>query len=182
MLLWFVPLFKEFFRAIGSIPADATNIVKAIDGGHSVMLVPGGSEEVMWAGRTDAEHIVLKDKLGFIKLALRQGLTVVPVWSYGESMGTGVFDNPAYFHERLRFTQLSGIPLRFVSLSQRWFLPFPNGVLVVAVGKPLNLGHIVSPSPEQLRAAHAQYVDALLLLIEETKHEAGYPNIKVKLV
>ena len=97
-------------------------------------------------------------------------------------MGTGVFDNPAYFHERLRFTQLSGIPLRFVSLSQRWFLPFPNGVLVVAVGKPLNLGHIVSPSPEQLRAAHAQYVDALLLLIEETKHEAGYPNIKVKLV
>eukprot|EP00662_Eupelagonemidae_sp_cell21_P010055 gene10055-701_t len=41
-LLWLVPLFKEFFRA------------------------------VMWAGRRDAEHLVLKTKMGFVKLALRE--------------------------------------------------------------------------------------------------------------
>ena len=38
VLLWFVPLFKEFFRAVGSIPADAKTITDTIDSGISHLL------------------------------------------------------------------------------------------------------------------------------------------------
>lgn len=180
-LLWLVPVFKDFFRACGSISADAAAIVKSIRENQSLVLLPGGGEEVMWAGKKDKEHIVLRKKKGFIKLALRNNITLVPIWTYGESIGTGVMDIP-FFETRLWLAQKFGIPFRYVSLCQRWLLPFPNGVLVVAVGEPLNLGHIENPTADQLNAAHEKYIQAVLDLVEQTKDEAGYPNIKVEVV
>jgi len=180
-LLWLVPIFKEFFRAVGSVSADASSICKNMKEGQSLVLLPGGSEEVMWAGKKDKEHVVLKHKKGFIKLALRQGLTLVPIFTYGESMGTGVMDLP-WFETRLWLTKKFGIPFRYVSLCQRWLLPFPNGILCVAVGEPIRLGHIPKPSKEDLDIAHQKYVKAVLKLVEDTKQEAGYPNLKVEIV
>jgi len=180
-LLWLVPIFKDFFRSVGSVAADAECIVKNIKDGQSLVLLPGGSEEVMWAGKKDKEHVVLKKKKGFIKLALRNGLTLVPIFTYGESMGTGVMDFP-FFETRLWLSKIIGLPVRYVSLCQRWLLPFPNGVVCVAVGDPINLGHIKNPSSDELNAAHQTYIKAMLNLVEETKHEAGYPNIEVEVV
>ena len=97
--------------------------------------------------------------------------------------GTGVLDVP--FHAARRWlTSVTGLPVRYVSLCQRWFLPFPNGRLAVALGRPLDAfgGPMAEPTKEQVNEAHAAYVAALLQLVEETKVEAGYPHLRVELV
>ena len=181
-LLHVVPIFKEFFRFLGAISADAGSMTRELMAGRNVVTIPGGSDECMWSGCKDAERLVLRERKGFVKLALRLGVSLVPTFVYGESMGTGVLDLP--FHAaRCRLTSLTGLPVCYVSLCQRWFLPFPNGKLVVALGRPVDLGNPnAEPTKEQVDAAHAAYVSALLQLVDETKEEAGYPHLRVELV
>ena len=85
-LLHGVPLFKEFFRFLGAVSADAATMARELKAGHSITIIPGGSDECMWSGCKDAERLVLRERKGFVKLALRLGVPLVPVFVYGESM------------------------------------------------------------------------------------------------
>jgi len=182
-LLYWVPLFRDFFRWVSACSADAATLRANLKAGQSCMLVPGGSEEVMWAGRPDREHLVLQRRKGFIKLALREGIPLVPMFTYGESMGTGTRDLP-FFSLRLRVARLIGLPLRYVSLCQRWWFPFPHGKLVVAIGRVLQLSKEPVPEPSQceIDAAHEAFLAALRALVDETKERAGYPNIELAII
>ena len=49
------------------------------------LITPGGIAEIfMGNGGEDAEHIYIRDRKGFVKLALRAGADLVPTYGYGE--------------------------------------------------------------------------------------------------
>lgn len=72
----------RFFRRLGEVPASMTNAESAIEAGYPVLVYPGGDYEVYrpWAHRN---RIDFGDRKGFVRLALRQGVKVVPVVGHG---------------------------------------------------------------------------------------------------
>ena len=168
------PVVKDWLRALGFLPCTREQMRAALERGECAAIVPGAVREVVWAGRVDHERLYLKNVFGFCKLALQTGAPLVPVYTFGESLSTGPDFMPA-FELRRALTYFLDAPIRYLSLCQRWLLPFPNGRLVTVVGAPIVVGSKVErPSREQVRELHAQYCKALVELIESTKEEAGY--------
>ena len=51
--------------------------------GIATVLVPGGARESL-NGEKDQIRLVLKNRKGFIKLAIKHGVPLVPTFSFGE--------------------------------------------------------------------------------------------------
>jgi 1-acyl-sn-glycerol-3-phosphate acyltransferase len=77
-----VPGFETLMRKIGEVPASRANASRALDAGHTVLVYPGGDHECFrpWA---DRNRVDLNGRMGFIELALRKRVPVVPVVSHG---------------------------------------------------------------------------------------------------
>ncbi|MCZ6807172.1 MAG: 1-acyl-sn-glycerol-3-phosphate acyltransferase [Deltaproteobacteria bacterium] len=77
-----VPKWGELMRKIGQMPASMDNAGSALADGCSVLLYPGGTYEVFrpWKERN---KILFKGRKGFIRLALKAGVPVVPVVGHG---------------------------------------------------------------------------------------------------
>jgi len=77
-----IPGFGDLCRKLGSLPAGHDAAEAALASGASVMVYPGGDYEVFrpfW----HRNHIDFGGRNGFIRLALRTGVPVVPVVSHG---------------------------------------------------------------------------------------------------
>ena len=80
-----VPLVSTFFGWFGFIPVAPKCLAEACASEHNVALVPGGIAEMTAFEGPHVEVIVLKRRLGFVRLALQHGRDLVPVYSFGES-------------------------------------------------------------------------------------------------
>jgi len=168
------PVVKDWLRTLGFQPCTAKHMRRALDQGLNAAIVPGGVKEVVFSGRVDRERLYLKNAFGFCKIALQTGAPLVPVYTFGESLSVGP-DWVPFFELRRRLSYWADAPIRYLSLCQRWLLPFPNGRLVTVVGAPIAVGEKTEkPTRGQVRELHARYCAALLELIESTKEEAGY--------
>jgi len=81
-VLMSLPILGEYFSNMGVIPAKSASISSAFDVGHDVVIWPGGELDAMrsWSKRG---KVVLGNRKGFIRLAIRSGVPIVPVATYG---------------------------------------------------------------------------------------------------
>jgi 1-acyl-sn-glycerol-3-phosphate acyltransferase len=81
-LLFGMPMVGPFLRRIGAIPADGHQAELALEQGALVLVYPGGDREACrpW---TERSRIELGGHHGFVRLALRTGVPVVPVVTHG---------------------------------------------------------------------------------------------------
>lgn len=77
-----VPGAGNFFRRLAQVPANHRNAEAALDRGAAVLVYPGGLEDIArpW---TERNRVELAGHKGFIKLALRKGVPVIPIVSHG---------------------------------------------------------------------------------------------------
>jgi 1-acyl-sn-glycerol-3-phosphate acyltransferase len=77
-----VPGFRTLMRKIGEVPANRENTARALDDGLPVLVYPGGAHEVFrpW---TERNRIDFAGRTGFVQLALRKRVPVIPVVSHG---------------------------------------------------------------------------------------------------
>lgn len=77
-----IPGFETLMRKIGEVPANRANARRALEAGHAVLVYPGGDHEAFrpWG---DRNRIDFNGRSGFVDLALRLGVPVVPVVSHG---------------------------------------------------------------------------------------------------
>jgi 1-acyl-sn-glycerol-3-phosphate acyltransferase len=80
--LFAIPRFGPMVRRLGLIPASEGNAGRALDAGASLLVYPGGAHEAFRPWR-DRNRIDFANRKGFIKLALRRRLPVVPVVGHG---------------------------------------------------------------------------------------------------
>jgi 1-acyl-sn-glycerol-3-phosphate acyltransferase len=71
-----------YFRRMGVLPAHADSISAALAAGHDVALWPGGERDSLrpWTQRDQA---VLAGRMGFIRLAIRSAVPIVPIATVG---------------------------------------------------------------------------------------------------
>jgi 1-acyl-sn-glycerol-3-phosphate acyltransferase len=71
-----------YFRRMGVLPAAPDGITAALAEGHDVALWPGGERDSPrpWTQRDEA---VLAGRTGFVRLAIRSGVPIVPISTVG---------------------------------------------------------------------------------------------------
>ena len=81
MLMAF-PVIGSYFRKMGVLPARRESIEAALKAGHDVALWPGGERDSLrpWLDRDTA---TLAGRTGFVKLAIRAGVPIVPIATIG---------------------------------------------------------------------------------------------------
>jgi 1-acyl-sn-glycerol-3-phosphate acyltransferase len=77
-----LPGFGSYFRRMGVLPAAPDSISAALAAGHDVALWPGGERDSLrpW---TQRDRAMLAGRTGFIKLAIRSGVPILPVATVG---------------------------------------------------------------------------------------------------
>lgn len=77
-----IPGVRSLMRKMGQLPANMENAGAALDRNGAVLVYPGGEHEVFrpW---TDRNRIDFNERKGFVRLALRKQVPVVPVVGHG---------------------------------------------------------------------------------------------------
>ena len=141
-----IPGFKTIMRKLGLVPASASNASAALGDGAAVLVYPGGVHEVFrpWSQRN---RVDLNGRTGFVQLALRTGVPVVPVVSHGGHHTTVVVTRGEGIARLLRLDRLR-LNVCPLLLTVPWGLATPAlpGIplpakIIVELGAPIDWSH-----------------------------------------
>jgi hypothetical protein len=191
-IIFYLPLVRELSMWVGArdgkhlvlILTDISLVSKrsledALSEGKSILLVPGGEREMRESKPCHKETVLVSKRYGFIRLALKHGAHLVPIFTFGE---THILTNirapriQEWFQKRL-FYGFPHFPYG------RWFSPIPRPyALTMAVGTPISVSKIENPTEEDVLQYHKLYFDSLVELFEKTKVLVpGYEDCKLVL-
>jgi len=88
------PIYRDIILALGiaSVSRHSCEKILSCGPGRSIVIVIGGASESLNA-RPGIADLVLKKRLGFIRIAIRHGADLVPVFSFGENELYNQVDN-----------------------------------------------------------------------------------------
>lgn len=178
-VLFSLPGLREALLLLNARSVDSSVVAHLAERGLNVGIQPGGVPEQLQADHT-REIAVFPPKLGFIRLALRHGMDLLPAYIFGE--------NQAYHtSEASRRTAQSifrstGVPL--VPISGRWGLPWPVPRRVevsVCWGRPVSVGPPdAEPSEQRVAEVFARYCAELRRLFDEHKDSCLPPEVAAR--
>ncbi|KAL7535110.1 hypothetical protein ACHAXR_010140 [Thalassiosira sp. AJA248-18] len=159
------PLLKNLMGIFNLVDASAGNIKRILKKGGSVLIYIGGIAELFKSCRTE-ERLYLAKRKGFIKLALREGVDVVPLYLFGNTSVLSV----------LKHGPLAALSRNLqASLTLFWgkfYLPIPRDEkLLYVIGKPIGLPHIPDPTQEDIDKWHGVYCNEVRKIFETYKEK-----------
>eukprot|EP01059_Diplonema_ambulator_P030274 TRINITY_DN5109_c0_g1_i2.p1 TRINITY_DN5109_c0_g1~~TRINITY_DN5109_c0_g1_i2.p1 ORF type:complete len:469 (+),score=142.61 TRINITY_DN5109_c0_g1_i2:50-1408(+) len=157
MNFW-APVMREHCIALGCGDASAHSIKKALTWckGASTGLVVGGAKEAIHAA-PHTNKIALKERYGFVKMALSTGASLVPCYSFGEN---SLYDNLSADRPRIvKWQRRLQRMLTFAPLfvAGRGIFSYSGGLIphrrpvTTVVGKPIPVEKTDNPSPEMIK-------------------------------
>lgn len=178
-LIFSLPGTQQFTRRMGCVPACPSNAAALLDRGSAVLVYPGGDEDD-YRPWTDRHRIDLRHHEGFVRLALRRQVPVVPLVSHGSHDSLiVVFRGDELAHilglDKLRIHVLPLVVGTFgVGLLPAVGPPFPAKVLS-RICEPLDWSHhgpeaaddpeIVHECYEEMQARMQENLDELVALL-----------------
>ena len=183
-----IPVFGQICAMFGFIPASRRFIERLLkklqrekeEIDYDLALVPGGIAEMLEHsdGHEDCKDVVetvfLRTRKGFVRLALKYGFDLVPVYGFGENATFKRYSFARKFRETIsRYCRVVLQPFR-----GRYFTLIPFNVPInVVIGSPIRLPPMITssqPLPEEIDAAHKRYMLELHRLFE--KHKTRFPR------
>ncbi|XP_058536962.1 2-acylglycerol O-acyltransferase 3-like [Ochotona princeps] len=183
--LFYAPVYRDYIMAAGLRPVSRASldfILSPAQLGQAVVIVPGGAQEALYAA-PGQNCLELLNHKGFVRLALRHGASLVPVYSFGENdtFKTKTFPKDSWkFLCQVIFKKIFGFtPCIFWGRSlfspNSWgLLPLSTPITTV-VGAPIHVPQLSAPTKEQVDHYHRLYMEALQRLFEEHKESCGVP-------
>jgi 1-acyl-sn-glycerol-3-phosphate acyltransferase len=154
------PGIGAYFRKMGVIPAAPDSMSSALAEGHDVALWPGGERDSLrpWMKRDEA---VLAGRKGFVRLAIKTGVPIVPISTVGGPDSMPVLTSGRRLAKWLQLDKFARIKIMPISLMAPWGLspamlpeiPFPTKIRT-AFQEPVEL----DSDPD--RASDHEYVDS----------------------
>lgn len=186
-----IPFFREWILAHGFVNCDKPTLLRVLRGKdsktgtpRSVFLVPGGANEALYA-HPGHFKLHLKDRKGFVKIALQTGASLVPVLGFGENELFLTVDNESddWFSKRLYKMQIFFMKRMSFSVPIFMHILPKREKLTVVVGKPIHTDKRQSaePSDALVDEVHQVYVEQLTQLYNEHKVMYG-KNIPLEIV
>mmetsp|Transcript_22566 Transcript_22566/g.29293 ORF Transcript_22566/g.29293 Transcript_22566/m.29293 type:complete len:307 (+) Transcript_22566:26-946(+) len=164
-----IPILKQVIGLYGLVDASKKSLVKCLTKRKSsVVLYIGGIAE-LFLSNPNEEKLHLKDRKGFIKLAMTTGSEIIPFYFLGNTSGLKILQG------KFLSTLSRKIGVSITWTYGRWGLPIPLPDKMVSItGRPLGIPKIENPTNEDIEKWHAKYVEEVTRLFE--KYKAGHPN------
>ena len=172
-----VPIMRDFAQWAGVRDVGRESVDHGLRKGVSPLLVVGGQSEMFlsksWLDTID----VHRRHKGFVRMAIRHGVPIVPIFSFGEHK---CMDNLYYPRVQAWFKARFGFPVPYLPYG-RWFMPVTRRVpLTLCVGKPIfPVKQNDKPTKEEMDELHHRYFEYLGEMFERNKQAAGFPNAKI---
>mmetsp|Transcript_21157 Transcript_21157/g.31374 ORF Transcript_21157/g.31374 Transcript_21157/m.31374 type:complete len:362 (-) Transcript_21157:1562-2647(-) len=177
------PIFKQILRSIGIVDASRHIARKAIEEDGSIGISTGGVAEV-FETNADDECVLLKERIGMIKLAIRTGSILVPCYLFGNTKllncwaGDGLPLNGKSYLETIS----RKIGFALILIYGRFGLPIPFRKPVVGViGKGIQTRHLKceDPTMEQVQEIQGLLLKEMQRIFDEYKHLYGWEDKKL---
>ena len=136
-----LPPFSQILLPIGAVRASHENARRLFAAGRKVLVYPGGDVEAMRPFRA-RNRIVFDGRRGYVRLALRNGVPIVPVVAAGAHATFLILDDLRWLARLLGADRRLRIKVWPLTLSCPWGLtlgpapphiPFPSRILVEAL-------------------------------------------------
>lgn len=113
------PVVGAYFRHMGVIPAAPDSITAALAAGRDVALWPGGERDSLRAW-TQRDEAILAGRTGFIKLAIRSGVPIVPISTVGGPDAMPVLATGKRLAKALRLDKVARLKMFPIALQVPW--------------------------------------------------------------
>ncbi|VVU95403.1 Diacylglycerol acyltransferase [seawater metagenome] len=182
-IIFKIPFVRELCLALGVIDASEKNIIKALKNNISVGINIDGIAGVL-ACKPGKDAVVLKNRKGFIKLALKAGVSIIPIYQFGlvDNYNTRLdFLKPiqVFFHKYLK----CGLPIFFTN--NYGFLPYRNPKLNIVLGKPIEIkekDYGKNNDEYIVDKYHDLYIKELTTLYNKWKGQFGFENREIEIL
>jgi 1-acyl-sn-glycerol-3-phosphate acyltransferase len=181
-----VPLLRSFLIKVGGLRASSENAEKVLGLGAPLLIYPGGELDCLKSFRR--RHTVdFHGRTGFIELALKLGVPIVPVVNVGgHEVYVTVFSSQrlARWSGMSWLTRVKTVPL---TLGLPWgiwltgfmpYLPLPSK-FVYRVGRPIGLGHDPDGARDRrvVRKAYARITGVMQEMMDQLVSRRRLPVI-----
>ena len=179
-LIWFLQCCSDASR-----PA----VDRALAGGSRIGLAPGGIAEMFEgypkpSAHPNEEYVILKQRKGFVRMAVKHGVPVVPVYCFGATKMFKRLQLPEVVERISKLLRIS-ICVFFGS----WGLPMPfRQRLLYVMGSPIFPprveGHAEGDASfdEQVNAMHSRFCEELVALFDRHKESYGWARKTLRIV
>lgn len=159
-----------------------SHVLSKEGGGNISIIVLGGAEESLDA-HPGKFTLFIRQRKGFVKIALTHGAHLVPVFSFGENELFKQVSNPEgswlrAVQDKLQKVMGFALPLfhaRGIFQYSFGLMPYRKPIHTV-VGHPIPVRQTLNPTSEQIEELHQTYMDELKKLFEEHKGKYGIPK------
>ena len=160
------PLFRWLLPRIGAIPADPEIAYEALARDYTLLCYPGGEKE-SFRPYYERKKIDFFQRKGFIRLAIKAKVPIVPVVSIGAHESYIILDRGEEIAEKLglkKKLRLHGVPITFRSLFFAWCLASGMFTFFPLLLAPAAFISIFVPMPAKMtfKILPAIYVDRLV--------------------
>lgn len=121
-ILWHTPLAPTLLE-LGAVRASGENADAILQGGRNALVYPGGDREP-FRSFADRDTLRFGDRRGYIKLALKHGVPIVPVVTAGMHSGFVCFSDGHAFAQRFPLARAFRVGVLPVTLSFPFGLTF----------------------------------------------------------
>ena len=174
-----IPILSTYMKQIGYIPAKAKNISETLTKKEeNVGIILDGIAGMF---QSHDETAYVKKRKGIVKIALRCGVPIVPVYGFGHTALWKVVVD--------LFGILEWLSLKLdVSLTPffgrwYWFLGPPKRVAVcVCMGEPIKCPKIENPTQEQIDKYHSLMIEGYKQVFEQHKNAYGWGDKTLQFV
>ncbi|KFQ62050.1 2-acylglycerol O-acyltransferase 2 [Pelecanus crispus] len=184
--LWFrIPFLRDYLMSGGLVSSDkesASYVLQKPEGGNVLAIIVGGAQEALDA-RPGSYTLLLKNRKGFVRLAIEHGTPLVPIFSFGENDLFEQVRTPKgswlrQLQQRLQKVMGISLPLfhaRGIFQYSFGLIPYRRPICTV-VGKPIPVQRKHRPSEEEVDQVHQKYLNELCKLFEEQKAKYNIPE------
>lgn len=185
-ILFQLPVISYFMKSIGYIPAKSKQILETLqkkEESVGIFLdgIAGMFQKNDIFGDSLEERAYVAKRKGIVKIALRAGVPIIPVYAFGHTSAYTVVVDPFGFLEYLSNALETSLTPMFGRWG--WFLGPPKRVPVtLALGEPIHCPLTQEPTKEEIHAYHAKMVAGFEAVFNQHKAAYGWSGKKLKIV
>eukprot|EP00123_Amoebidium_parasiticum_P011910 comp20984_c0_seq1/m.28110 comp20984_c0_seq1/g.28110 ORF comp20984_c0_seq1/g.28110 comp20984_c0_seq1/m.28110 type:complete len:354 (-) comp20984_c0_seq1:196-1257(-) len=177
-IIFRVPIVREFFLWGNFRDISREVVDRTLAEGNHIYLVVGGEAEALLT-ENGREQVVLSNRKGFIRLALKHGSSLVPTYSFGLNDIFTTSSKGLGWRKWLAKTYRICLCLFW----GRWGLPMPYRIpLYLCIGDPIDTPKIEDPSEEIVNEYHRRYVEGLQRVFDQYKGVVGCTDRKLEIL
>eukprot|EP00615_Pteridomonas_danica_P004868 CAMPEP_0114336176 /NCGR_PEP_ID=MMETSP0101-20121206/5532_1 /TAXON_ID=38822 ORGANISM="Pteridomonas danica, Strain PT" /NCGR_SAMPLE_ID=MMETSP0101 /ASSEMBLY_ACC=CAM_ASM_000211 /LENGTH=250 /DNA_ID=CAMNT_0001468011 /DNA_START=332 /DNA_END=1084 /DNA_ORIENTATION=+ len=171
-VIFYVPIMRELLLILGCRDAGKKTIASLLEKNRSLGCSPGGTWEQLHTDSAQEQCFVMPN-VGFLRLAMKHGRPVVPIYAFGENQLYTTYNIGLDFRKWLARKYHLGVSVATGRFGLPFpLLPHPTKVTIVS-GLSVDLGPVnENPTVEELAVAFEKYSAELHRVFEKYKDVA----------